>query len=193
MKPTKLAKIRQTIKFTNGKLFLHRSDFVLNTITKSKLIPQYYKNRSGHLLNFNSLLHLTQPKIHLIRSDYNIRKQGALLNYPSQMSVEDEESYTLVRIPEVFIHNTGQLSAIYSTGKTKTILYENTFFFRKFSFSFHHWSAEINWINFWWETSHYGTMSNKTYQYRGNKKRSKYRTRSMWNENAGDAFYQGYN
>ena len=129
MKPAKLGNIRQTIKLTNGKMFLHRSDFVLKTITKSKVIPQYYKNRLGHLLNFNSLLHLTQPKIHLIRSDYNIRKQGALLNYPNQMSVEDEESYTLIRIPEVFIYKTGQLSAIYSTGKTKTILDENTFFF----------------------------------------------------------------
>ena len=127
MKPAKLADIRQTIKLTNGKMFLHRSDFVLKTITKSKVIPQYYKNRPGHLINFNSLVHLTQPKIHLIRSDYNIRKQGVLLNYPNQLSVEDEESYTLVRIPEEFIHNTGQLSAIYSNGKPKYIPYENTF------------------------------------------------------------------
>ena len=120
MKPAKLADIRQTIKLTSGKMIFHRSDFDLRTITKSKLIPQYYKNRPGHLLNFNNVIHLTQPKIHLIKSDYNIRKQGALLNYPNQMSVEDEESYTLVRIPEVFIHNTGQLSTIYSPGKKKS-------------------------------------------------------------------------
>ena len=117
MQQARLASTSQSMSLGRGQLHVYGNYFYLNTLTTPLVIPTYYNNRPGHLLRSGDELKLTMPKTLQIKCNFNIRKQGLLLNYPNQISVEGEESYTLKRVPETFIYNTGSFSPIYSPGK----------------------------------------------------------------------------
>ena len=106
----RLASYNILTRVKDGKLQLHPASFDLNTEGHRVLIRESCQNYPGRIVKSAESLKLTTPKLLLLPSDYDVQKIGKLVNHPSFITVEGEESYTLVLVPEKLIHNKGELS-----------------------------------------------------------------------------------
>ena len=106
----RLASYSTETRVNDSRLELHPASFRLNTEGRIVLVRESCQNNQGRIVKTAESLNLTAPKLLLLPSGYDVDKIGTLVNHPSFITVEGEESYSLVLVPENFTYNKGELS-----------------------------------------------------------------------------------